>query len=185
MINTWFTADTHFGHNNVIKYCNRPFSYIEEMDDELISRWNEVVKKEDIVWHLGDFCFSHPDTYLDRLNGNIKIIMGSHDGILASTKKQGVICSMMEVISTPFFKGDYNIKMTLCHYALRSWPLSHYGTWHLFGHHHGNLEPYGMSFDVGVDCWNFYPVSMEEVAEKMKTLTPIVDYSEKKLDGKS
>ena len=68
------------------------------------------------------------------------------------------------------------ISITLCHYAMRSWERSHYATWHLYGHHHGKLPPYGLSFDVGVDCWNFYPVSLDQVKEKMATLKPIVDF---------
>jgi calcineurin-like phosphoesterase family protein len=59
---------------------------------------------------------------------------------------------------------------------MRSWPNSHYASWHLYGHHHGKLPPYGLSFDVGVDCWDFAPVSLGQVEEKMKTLKPIVDY---------
>jgi calcineurin-like phosphoesterase family protein len=57
---------------------------------------------------------------------------------------------------------------------MRSWDKSHYASWCLFGHHHGLLEPYGLSFDVGVDCWNFFPVSLEQIDKKMSTLKPIV-----------
>jgi calcineurin-like phosphoesterase family protein len=71
------------------------------------------------------------------------------------------------------------IVITLCHYSMRSWEMSHYASWHLYGHHHGTLEPYGLSFDVGVDCWNYYPISLEQVAEKMATLKPIVDFRNK------
>jgi calcineurin-like phosphoesterase family protein len=59
---------------------------------------------------------------------------------------------------------------------MRSWDKSHYASWCLFGHHHGSLELYGLSFDVGVDCWNFFPVSLEQIDKKMSTLKPIVDF---------
>jgi calcineurin-like phosphoesterase family protein len=59
---------------------------------------------------------------------------------------------------------------------MRSWPLSHYASWHLFGHHHGRLESYGLSFDCGTDTNNFYPYSLDDVCKKMATLKPIVDF---------
>ena len=59
---------------------------------------------------------------------------------------------------------------------MRSWNKSHYGSWCLWGHHHNNLEPYGLSFDVGQDTHNFYPYSLNEICDKMKTLKPIVDF---------
>lgn len=54
----WFTADTHFGHKNIIKYCDRPFDSIENMDQTIIGAINNNVQPNDILWHLGDFCFA-------------------------------------------------------------------------------------------------------------------------------
>lgn len=59
---------------------------------------------------------------------------------------------------------------------MRSWHLSHYASFMLFGHHHGNLDPHGLSFDVGVDTNDFYPYSLNDIENKMKTLKPIVDF---------
>jgi calcineurin-like phosphoesterase family protein len=78
----WFTSDTHFFHENVIKYCSRPYQNIEEMNSKLIDNWNSCVKKNDIVWHLGDFSFGSKDNIrkiLPRLNGRIRLIKGNHD----------------------------------------------------------------------------------------------------------
>jgi calcineurin-like phosphoesterase family protein len=158
----FFTSDMHLGHKNIIAYSNRPFASVEEMDDTIIANYNSLVKPGDTVYDLGDFCFRNPKLYLDRFNVLPIRIKGSHDHDIKEP--------YMRVIET-----GYNLEtITLCHYAMRSWALSHYGSWHLFGHHHGMLEPYGLSFDVGVDCWDFFPVSLERVREKMATLKPII-----------
>jgi calcineurin-like phosphoesterase family protein len=83
MIETFFTADTHFGHKNVIPYCKRPYENVEEMNEDLIKRWNEVVKPHDVVWHLGDFAFQNKEKTQEtiaRLNGHKVLLKGNHDG---------------------------------------------------------------------------------------------------------
>lgn len=76
-------SDTHFGHENIIRYCNRPFSSVEEMDRVMIENWNKVVGKDDLVIHLGDFCFYRKKTKVSelvgKLNGKKLLIMGNHD----------------------------------------------------------------------------------------------------------
>jgi calcineurin-like phosphoesterase family protein len=80
--NVFFTSDTHFYHENILKYCNRPFASVEEMNEKLIANWNSVVGKNDIVWHLGDFSFGSKDhipKIVSKLNGRINLVMGNHD----------------------------------------------------------------------------------------------------------
>lgn len=127
MSNTWFTADLHLGHNNIRKYCNRPFESVGHMNKKLISNWNEVVGVDDTIYHLGDFCFGDTYQYKNSLNGKIIFIRGSHD-IIADP--------YMMIIEPAGLLDEYGNKRTivLCHYAMRSWPLSHYASWHLFGH---------------------------------------------------
>ena len=75
-------SDTHFNHANIIKYCSRPFESIEQMNEELIKRWNNTVAKDDIVYHLGDFAFGSKEQLkeiLGRLNGRVRLVMGNHD----------------------------------------------------------------------------------------------------------
>ena len=174
-MNTFFTADTHFGHRNIINYINRPFTSVEEMDETLIQNWNNVVQPLDVVYHLGDFCFGNPWKYLDRLNGYIKFIIGGHDKELSKRiynkfndsdmmKKNFIYGNLLDVII------DKQL-IVLCHYSMRKWNRSHYGSWHLYGHSHGNLPPLGLSFDVGVDTNDFYPYSLDDVSNKMKTLS--------------
>lgn len=165
-MNTFFTADTHFGHNNIIKYCNRPFSSVEEHNEVLINNWNSVVKPEDFVYHLGDFCFKDNDfdKYFNQLNGQIIFVEGNHDKVARKHRDKFF----------EYWRQYKEVKIneqriTLCHYALRVWNKSHWGSWHLYGHSHGSLpdDPHARSFDVGVDCHNYYPISFDRVKEIM------------------
>jgi calcineurin-like phosphoesterase family protein len=168
----WFTADTHFNHANIIKYCNRPFKTVEEMDETIIAIWNRLIGKDDFVYHLGDFSMGDPRKYYSRLNGKVFIVPGSHDRDLRKLPKENILPPL-----TTIETGGHII--VLCHYAMRSWDRSHYATWHLYGHHHGQLPSQGLSFDVGMDCWAFSPISLERVEKQMAGLKPIVDYSKK------
>lgn len=156
----FFTSDQHLGHKNILGFQGRPFTTIEEHDAELIKRHNEVVKKDDVVIHAGDFAWKGnakyvKKTYIDKLNGNNVFIRGSHDGWMAKAYPQ---------IWEKNINGQY---IVVCHYAMRVWPRSHYDSWHLYGHSHGKLPDYGYSMDIGVDNWDFYPVSWEQIVEVM------------------
>lgn len=178
---TFFTADTHFGHANILKYCNRPFANIQEHDDELIRRWNSVVTNKDTVYHLGDFSFCNSYSILRSLNfKQLIFIEGNHDkqfndfyraidsikGVRPNVKKYKFLETKID-----------GIDFTFCHYSLRVWNKSHHGAYHLYGHSHGTLpdDPNSLSFDAGVDCHNYTPISLEEVKQIMakKTFKPI------------
>lgn len=78
----YLTADTHFYHNNIIKYCNRPFSTVEEMNEAIINNWNNVVKDRDAVYHLGDIALCSDElltAIIKRLKGKKYLIRGNHD----------------------------------------------------------------------------------------------------------
>ena len=90
-MNVWFTADLHFSHFNICKYANRPFKDVETMNEALIRNFNERVKKNDICFHIGDFCFRNSsggklgegttmkaEDHLEKLNGHITFIKGNH-----------------------------------------------------------------------------------------------------------
>ena len=77
----WFTSDTHFGHKNIINFCERPFKDTDEMDEFIINNWNSKINKDDIVFHLGDFAFASNKRWQElicRLNGKIYLILGNH-----------------------------------------------------------------------------------------------------------
>ncbi|MEA1848862.1 metallophosphoesterase family protein [Chryseobacterium sp. MHB01] len=178
--NIFFTADHHFGHANIIKFSERPFESLEHMNEELIKRWNEKIGKDDTVYHLGDFSLGKPDftkEILDRLNGNIHLIKGNHEGAaLTYPKRFASIRDYHELRIDEADNSNGKQKIILFHYSLRTWNGSHRGVWQLYGHSHGTLpdDEMTLSFDVGVDCHNFYPVSYEEVKEIMnkKKWTP-------------
>jgi len=161
----FFTADTHFDHANIIKYCNRPFSSLDEMNQTIINNWNSVVKSEDVVYFLGDFAFHRADYFVKILNGHKILIIGSHDKEIRPLYRPWAFEE-----ATPM--KEINIEgqsVTMCHYAMRRWPRSHYGAWHLYGHSHGNLPPIGKSWDVGVDNNSFTPLSWQEIVTLMKS----------------
>jgi len=163
-LSIFFTSDTHFNHANIIRFCNRPFSDVLQMNETIIENWNKVVKPEDKVYHLGDFGFGEVGYIIDRLNGKITLIRGSHEkSAFLYKSKFELIVPLLE------FEIDNNT-IVLCHYAMRVWRKSHYNSWHLYGHSHGMLKGQGKSFDVGVDCWNFQPISYEKVESVMKGL---------------
>lgn len=169
--NLFFTSDQHFGHANIIKYCNRPFKGVDDMDKAIIQRWNEVIPKDGIVFTMGDLSFkggSGIDTYIHNLNGEIYTIVGNHDKYkdLVNCKRFKQVTDMFDIIVNDDEFDDGNQKLTLTHYPMTTWNQSHRGSWNLFGHHHGSLNlPNPVQFDVGVDTHNFYPYSWQEVKE--------------------
>jgi calcineurin-like phosphoesterase family protein len=171
----FFSSDPHFGHANIIKYCKRPFSSAEEMDQTIIDRWNSRLGPGDTLYCLGDWCLWRGSrsigetaaSYRERIKcGRIVMLWGNHD-------KKGRYDDRFQRL----FDGIHDLleieiagqPIVLCHYAMRVWNKSHHGAYHLYGHSHGSLpdDPASRSLDCGVDCFGFYPVSMDEVVEVM------------------
>lgn len=167
MPNTYFTADTHFYHEAMIRYCNRPFSTVFEMNETLIANWNKVVDDTDKIYILGDFALkcsiSSCKDILYNLKGKKYFVLGDHDKQIWKCKEYFEEISPLMKITVD------NIPITLCHYALRTWWKSHYNAWSCYAHSHSCLEPIGKSWDVGVDNNKFTPISFEQLREIMKT----------------
>lgn len=165
MPNAFFTADTHFGHAGIVLHYNRPFISKEEMDEAMITRWNEVVRKGDHVYHLGDFAWKNHSAYRSRLNGEVHLILGNHDKMAGAAKK--LFSSVRDVYCGRICTREKRApKFFLSHYPHVSWngKAGHNGTIHLYGHVHGSYSRAGeLSMDVGVDTHNFYPYALEEV----------------------
>lgn len=170
-MNTFFVSDTHFGHHNIIKYCNRPFKDVDHMNQSLIERWNKVVGPDDDVYHLGDFCMggTRPKDWLKHLNGKVHLIRGNHD---PHVEDQGF--ASVQNYKEIKIEGK---KITLLHYPMKAWNGSHRGTWHLFGHVHGTMTvAHGrkgvkdaLAIDAGVDCHDYAPISFKQVCKMMET----------------
>lgn len=174
-MNTFFTADTHFGHANIIKYCKRPFANIVDMNNTIIDNWNRVVGEHDLIYHLGDFCFGREgftfESFRERLKGTIVFIKGNHDK-LAWAKRNRFYASY-DSYHEICINGQ---EITLCHYPLFRWNKSHHFSWMLHGHCHYAIPEtrkdaipltMGLILDIGVDGNNFTPYSFEEIKAVM------------------
>lgn len=170
----WFTADTHFGHESMIKLAGRPYGCADEMDEDLINRWNGVVRPGDIVYVLGDFGMKMREgsakKIYRRLNGQKLLVIGNHD-----------IKNKKDVLGLKWaWQGDRKVikidgqTIVLDHFPLQVWHNSMRASWHLYGHVHGNLPEHRtcLKMDVGVDAAPFgeklyRPLSFEEVRQAM------------------
>lgn len=152
----FFTSDEHYYHFNILKYSGRPFSSVEEMNEKLIENHNEVVRKNDITIHAGDFTLKSKNVIQEivkRLKGQHIFLRGSHDYWLPKSAP------------TRWERKIKDLYIVVDHYAMRTWARKHYDSVQLYGHSHGALTPIGRQYDVGVDNNNFYPVSFNLVKD--------------------
>lgn len=136
------------------------------MDEVIINNWNKYIKKNDIVWHLGDFAWRNAAHYARSVNGRINLILGNHDYKKLNIKDRNIFNSIQDIHE---FKCN-NISITLSHFAMRVWNKSHFNSYHLYGHSHGTLPGQGKSFDCGVDTNNYKPYSLYDILSKMESL---------------
>jgi calcineurin-like phosphoesterase family protein len=147
------------------------------MNEALIANWNSLVGLDDLVYHLGDFCFGREEkdffSIFNRLNGKIILLRGNHDKLTSRYGNRFLEYHHSGLLET-VIEGQ---PVVLNHYCMKVWNKSHRGTFHLYGHSHGTLgeDPNSLSFDVGVDCNNYFPFSWEQVKARMakKTFKPI------------
>lgn len=164
----YFTADLHLGHAGIIRMTRRPFASVEEHDSALVALWNGRVGPKDEVHVLGDFAFrGSPERtrkLFASLRGRKHLVIGNHDG--------------RDTLELPWDSPPVHYrevaaegggpKLVLSHYALRNaWNGWFRGSCALFGHHHGRMPANSRSLDVGVDCWNYAPVSWPEIKARM------------------
>lgn len=174
----FFTSDTHFNHANIIRYCQRPFKDVDEMNEVMIANWNNTVGNDDVIFHLGDFCLGEAAEWtklLDRLNGRIYLILGNHD---LKNIRQGFI-GRFEHVAMQMHIEVGKKRIYLSHYPFLCFEGGYKtDVWQLFGHVHtrssntdidaGRLQfLYPTQYDVGVDNNDFTPILFELVREKI------------------
>jgi calcineurin-like phosphoesterase family protein len=151
----FFTSDTHFGDHRTLNIHKRPFASVAAMDATLIARWNAAVAPDDEVWHLGDFArsASGAEGLLARLHGRKHLIAGNNDPL-----ETRAAAGWTSVADYAELEVDGR-RLVLCHYPFRSWNGQAKGAINLHGHSHGRMKPLPRQIDVGVDAWDFAPVS--------------------------
>ena len=169
MAELWFTADTHYQHENVLRHDNRPFATIRDHDDGLIARYCECVKPNDTCIIVGDFAWRDHQKYLARLPGKKILIIGTHDGM-----PQEVLRNFTKVVGQKGQPGilEFNVgphRLVCCHYPMVSWGASYHGSWHISAHAHGRIpeHPDQLRVDVGVPVWDYRPVNFEVIRRIM------------------
>ena len=178
----YFTSDMHFGHEAILRYCNRPFANVEEMNQKLIENWNKKVPEDGIVFNLGDFAWGgYPfwKSMREQLNGKIILIKGNHDEKnLTQTGAQ----ELFELVTYQMKIQIEGRKIYLNHYPF----LCYAGTYRdangleyqAFGHVHSGPGAKGLDvdrlsmlfptqYDVGVDNNNYEPISWSELNDRI------------------
>lgn len=177
MAKKFYISDWHYDHKNVINFDNRPFFTIEEMNKELIDRWNRAVSAGDIVYVLGDMFWSKGSDalpVLDKLNGQKILIKGNHDRCNDSKfiKKFAKVTSYMEI-------DDEGRRVVLCHYPIPCFKNHFYGWYHLYGHVHNSFEHNMMEKNKDLMV-NLYDRQCEMY--NVGAMMPWMDYTPRTLD---
>ncbi len=174
----WFTSDQHFWHKNAIEYCKRPFSSVEEMNEALIERWNMNVREGDRVYVLGDFALCGVEKakeIISQLNGDKTLVLGNHD--MQNHKPAKWVKMGFDRTATGMELIVDEQKFLLSHFPYRggqvdkrTYEVQHEdaGGWLLHGHVHNEWRTFGKMINVGVDQWDFFPVSVPEILNLMQ-----------------
>lgn len=160
-VTMFFTADTHFGHAGARTLYRRPFPTTAAMDEAICRRWNETVQPDDDVWHLGDFALrmqaAEAGALLRSLHGRKHLITGNNDPEpMRALDGWASVQAYAEI-------EEAGVRLVLCHYAFRTWNGMAKGALNLHGHSHGRLKPLPRQVDVGVDVWEFRPVTLAQI----------------------
>jgi len=188
----YFTSDLHFGHENVIRFDNRPFETVEEMDAELVRRWNAKVDRGDLVYVLGDMIWKTKNddalNIIKSLNGQIILIKGNHDRFLSNAKAKNALAAVKDYDDICVMLEDGTTRRcVLSHYFIPMYNGHRYQGIHLHGHSHftdeadfeidlaEQLNNQGIRneiYNVGCMYWNYEPVTLDEILRHGRTIRP-------------
>lgn len=167
---TYYISDLHFGHENIISLCDRPYKNVEEMNRDIIEKWNDVVGKNDLVKILGDVGLprnkkdvSDIIELVKQLNGNKELIIGNHDKLLI---KDEDFCKLFSKIGYYSEIKDNGRKVVLSHYPIEEWNGYFKGSYHIHGHVHNSdngLKRMFKRFNVGVEVIGYIPRTLDEL----------------------
>jgi calcineurin-like phosphoesterase family protein len=174
-MNHWYTADLHLGHDSIVPNAKRPFRDVAHMDAVLIERLWAKVAPDDNLWIVGDFAFgpqAKDEAWLLAMFGQLPgarkhLVVGNHDSPLTQALPWDSVSWMIEVDDP-----DADRPVTLCHYPMMTWNHARKGALHLFGHTHGNWRGSANAVNVGVDVWDYGPVTFREAEQRAKGLPP-------------
>jgi calcineurin-like phosphoesterase family protein len=160
---TFVISDQHYGHSNIIKFCDRPFADVAEMDEAMMRVHNETVHNDDLVIFNGDFMFYKKDTGIfEKLKGRKVLVKGNHDH--SATKNLG-----WQAVHD-IYDFTYNQrKVVMCHYPIHSWNGKFHGSIHLYGHVHNNRADYltvPNAYNICVEEIGYAPVFIETFTNK-------------------
>ncbi len=184
----FFTADPHFGHANIIRYCNRPFAGPDEMDAALTANWNARVGADDDVYILGDLTLKglpYAVDYLRALNGHKHLILGNHDLYVNEGQAQKRLQQVVdEICQYKELHASSGHTYVLMHYPLMFWNgCMNDKVIHLYGHIHNNAYCNSQTdlllnaLNVGVDLHDYTPLSEAEVLSKVETHNASLSHS--------
>lgn len=161
----WFISDTHWFHANIIKFCNRPFANVDEMNQAMVDNWNRVVSKKDFVYHLGDVFIGGNDKLrnelLYSLNGHLRLIVGNHDEALLKSH------CLKRFDKVMYWKGFKEGNITFTHIPHELHRLRD-GCFNGHGHIHGNFEDDPHYRNICVEARNYTPVHWDTIQEEIK-----------------
>lgn len=161
--NVFLASDLHLNHENIIKYCNRPFNNVFDMNKTLVNNWNNIIKNDNVVLFLGDLAFKDPYQWLEKLNGKIYLVKGNHD---KRSKLDGynyitVIYNKMKflLIHDPDSVSSY----------FKKW-----NEWIIHGHHHNNhpdkypfINKKKKTMNISIELTDYKPISFRKIIEEI------------------
>lgn len=160
----FFISDLHLNHANIIKYCKRPFKDVNEMNNTIVDRWNSVVKQNDTVFHIGDFCKrGNPNEFIKNMNGRILFIKGNHDEELVKYNIHPLSNS---------FVYRYNAEDFMLIHSTDWLTVPWSNAWIISGHHHNNntdmfplINDWNKTINVSAEMINYTPIEVGKLLE--------------------